>query len=351
NGPARDRLADQLSKLAAVLDAAGLFAEARGPAERAIALIEKKLGPDHPDLAFALDALGGIYYDAGQFADAQRQYRRALAILDKLGEPAGYNTTEAIEGLGNAALALGQLDEARAHHERALAIRQRTNPDDQHVGDSLINLGMVLVAQGNVAAGREHYERALALYRKVLGPEHPQVAIALRQRAQLAMGTPQAIADLEAALAITTAAYGPDHPEIGVQHGNLGAAYAGLKRWREAQDHYERAIANHEKTIGPKHEMTALALTGLGQAMIERRDAAGALPILERAITILEASGAKSALRAVPRWLLVRALWDSKRDRKRARTLAQQAHEELGDARDPMSVQVRAELDAWIAAH
>src|SRR5216684_170243 len=118
--------------------------------------MEAELGPDHPDLAAALDALGAIDYDAGQFADAQRSYKRALAILDKLGEPATYNTTEAIEGLGNTALALGHVDDAR-----------------------------------------KNYDRALALYRAAYGPSHPQVAVALRQRAQLEMGTQAAIDDLE----------------------------------------------------------------------------------------------------------------------------------------------------------
>ena len=341
-------LADQLGKLAAILDGAGQYAEARAPSERSIALTEAELGPDHPDLAFALDALGAIDYDAGQYADAQRSYRRALAILDKLGEPATYNTTEAIEGLGNAALALGQLDEARAQHERALAIREHAAPGDPHVGDSEINLGMVLVAQGHIDEARARYERALAIYRKGYGPTHPQVAVALRQRAQLEMGTLDAVHDLEEALAITVGALGADNPEVGVDHGNLGAAYAGLRRWRDAQDHYQRAVDNHEKTVGPTHPMTAMALSGLGQALVEGHEPARAIPVLERALAIDDTNHAVASAAAIPRWFLVRALWDSGRDRARARREAARVHRDLADAKDPTSVAIGAELDAWL---
>jgi tetratricopeptide (TPR) repeat protein len=345
---AHDRLADQLSKLAGVLDAGGHYAEARTTGERAVALTEAEVGPDHPDLAATLDALGAIEYDAGEFAAAQASYRRALAIYDKLGEPATYNTTEAIEGLGNTALALGQLDDARAQHERVLAIREGVSPDDPRVADSLINLGMVLVAQGHVDAARANYDRALALYKKAYGDAHPQVAVALRQRAQLEMGTEAAVTDLDAALAITIAALGPDNPEVGVDHGNLGAAYAGLKRWREAQDHYRLAVANHEKTVGPQHEMTAMALTGLGQAMLERHDAQ-AIPTLERALAIHAANHAVPAVSGAARLFLAQALWAT--DRTRARAEAAAAQHELADAKDPTSVQARTELEVWRKLH
>jgi len=341
------RLSDQLGKLATVLDASGHYAEARAPAERAVALMEKELGPDHPDLAFTLDALAAIYYDQGQFADAQRTYRRALAILDKLGDPTSYDATEAIEGLGITAYELGQLDEARAQHERVLKIRQQIAPDDPHVADSLLNLGMVLAVQGHLKEARAHYERGLAIYRSAYGPNSPQVALALRQRAQLEMGTQQAITDLNDALAITTAAFGPEHPEVAVEHGNLGSAYMGLRRWKDAQQHYERAIALHEKTVGATHDMTAKALTGLGQAMLEQHDNAKAITIFERALAIHDRNHAPPATKGVPRWFLARALWNS--DRTRALALAAEARRELADARDPTSVAARTELDAWLA--
>jgi hypothetical protein len=48
------------------------------------------------------------------------------------------------------------------------------------------------------------------------------------------------------------------------------AAYAGLGRWAEAQDRYQRALALDEK-LGPP-AMTGTALAGLGRCLVERGD-------------------------------------------------------------------------------
>jgi tetratricopeptide (TPR) repeat protein/predicted Ser/Thr protein kinase len=346
----RTRLPDQLTKLAQVLYNAGRAPEARAPAERAVELTQAQVGPDHPDLAQALVTLGAIHHAAAQYADALRVTQRALSIYDRLGESGDFHATEAIEGVANAYSQLGNLDEARKHHERALAIREAT-PGDPHVGDSLINLGLVFIAQGELAKARASIDRALDVYRKIYGPDHPSVAVALRTRSQLVMGTPAAVADLEEALRITTAAAGPDHREVGVQHLNLGGAYATLGRWRESQEHFERAIKNHEQAVGGDHEMMAFSLSGLGEAMIERHQPAAAIPILERALAIFEANHSQPARKAIARWFLVRALWDSKRDRKRARELANQVKADVADAKDPTSQQIRAAVTAWLAKH
>jgi hypothetical protein len=95
----------------------------------------------------------------------------------------------------------------------------------------------------------------------------------------------------------------------------------------------------------------AFSLSGLGEAMIERHQPAAAIPILERALAIFEANHSQPARKAIARWFLVRALWDSKRDRKRARELANQVKADVADAKDPTSQQIRAAVTAWLAKH
>ena len=129
-------------------------------------------------------------------------------------------------------------------------MREAKSPTDPHVGDELINLGMDVVEQGKVDEARADYDRALEIYRKVYGANHPMVATALRQRAQLEMKTPAAVTDLEEALRITIAAVGPDKPEVGIIRGNLASAYDGVKNLHEAVSQYEQAIAIQDKTLG-----------------------------------------------------------------------------------------------------
>ena len=337
------RISDQLGKLATVLDASGHYDEAHAVALRAVELTAKELGPDHPDLAFTLDALGAIDYDAGRYADARADYLRAFAILDRLGEPT-YNVTEAIEGLGNAAQALGLLDEARARHEQVLKIRETQTPNSPHVGDALINLGMDLVAQGHVDEARASYDRALQIYRAAYGADHPTVALALRQRAQLEMGTDAAIADLVEALRISVPALGGEHAQIGVLHGNLANAYAAQHRWREAAAEYDLAIAIQDKALGPDHPMTGLALVGLAQVYIEQHELQRASAALSRALAIDAKSNDRHAM-GLAHFLLARVAMATHEDTKAVQAAAA-AYRELADSKDPAHVHVRDVISA-----
>jgi tetratricopeptide (TPR) repeat protein len=78
------------SKCADLLDRAGLYlhrravySEARRLYERALAIREKTLGPDHPDTATSLYYLGSLLQEQGDFAGARPLYERALAIHEK----------------------------------------------------------------------------------------------------------------------------------------------------------------------------------------------------------------------------------------------------------------------------
>ena len=51
--------------------------------ERALAIWETALGPEHPDVATSLNNLAMLYYDQGQYAKAEPLYQRALAIREK----------------------------------------------------------------------------------------------------------------------------------------------------------------------------------------------------------------------------------------------------------------------------
>jgi tetratricopeptide (TPR) repeat protein len=51
--------------------------------ERALAIWEKQLGPDHPDTATSLNNLAGLLQAQGDFGGARPLYERALAIREK----------------------------------------------------------------------------------------------------------------------------------------------------------------------------------------------------------------------------------------------------------------------------
>jgi tetratricopeptide (TPR) repeat protein len=76
------------------LDAAGFiaretgqYADAEALCQRALALREKVLGPDHLDVAQSLNNLALLYYAQGQYDKAEALYQRKLAILEKTHGP------------------------------------------------------------------------------------------------------------------------------------------------------------------------------------------------------------------------------------------------------------------------
>lgn len=51
--------------------------------ERALAIWEKVLGPDHPDVAASLNNPASLYDSKGKYAEAEPLHRRAMAIWEK----------------------------------------------------------------------------------------------------------------------------------------------------------------------------------------------------------------------------------------------------------------------------
>jgi Tfp pilus assembly protein PilF len=66
-----------------LLKAQGDFAGARPLYERALAIREKALGPEHPETAASLNNLAVLLGGQGDFAGARLLLKRALAIAAK----------------------------------------------------------------------------------------------------------------------------------------------------------------------------------------------------------------------------------------------------------------------------
>ena len=73
--------AELCNELGFHLFAVGQYAEARPYFERALAIREQVLGPEHPDTATSLNNLGGLLQVQGDLAGARPYYERALHIF------------------------------------------------------------------------------------------------------------------------------------------------------------------------------------------------------------------------------------------------------------------------------
>ena len=71
-----------------MLQSQGDYAAARPLFERALAIREKALGPEHPDTATSLATLAILLQAQGDYAAARPLFERALAVREKVLGPA-----------------------------------------------------------------------------------------------------------------------------------------------------------------------------------------------------------------------------------------------------------------------
>ena len=276
-----------LNEIALFLSSQGDYARALPLQERALAITEQALGPDHPDTAIRLDNLAAIYRQLGRAADALPLQERALAITEQALGPDHPDTAIRLDNLAAIYRQLGRAADALPLQERALAItEQALGPDHPDTAIRLDNLAAIYRQLGRAADALPLQERALAITEQALGPDHPDTAIRLDNLAAIYRQLGRAADALplqERALAITEQALGPDHPDTAIRLDNLAAIYRQLGRAADALPLQERALAITEQALGPDHPDTAIRLDNLAAIYRQLGRAADALPLQERA--------------------------------------------------------------------
>jgi hypothetical protein len=111
-----------------------------------------------------------------------------------------------------------------------------------------------------------------------------------------------------------------------------------------------RALAVFEKTLGPDHPFVGQSQTNLARTLIELGRPEEALPLAETAWTRRQGDEVPPELRGDTAFVLAQALWETKKDRARARSLAERA---AADFRTPdgRHDDLLAIIEAWIRDH
>ncbi|WP_438040633.1 tetratricopeptide repeat protein [Sorangium sp. So ce128] len=346
-----------LGTLGSVLDEQGKYDEAAQHVERALAGLEKALGPSHPEVGATWSRLGTVLLHLERFDDAERAYTRALAVREETLGASHPSVALTLNSLGRLFNTQGKYRDALPRIERAIAIQERAlGPDHPFLGASVNNLGNALVMLGETDAARRAHERVLAIREKALGPDHPDVASSLNNigavlemQQKFAEATPY----YERSLAIREKALGPDHANVAASLGNLGSALVAQKRYAEGLVRLERAAAIQEKALGPSSHAVASMLTGIASAYNEKGEPGKARPFAERALAIYAAKGegVSPIELADTRFHAARALWGSARDRKRAVELATQARDAYAAEEGEYAKRALTAVNGWLAAH
>jgi tetratricopeptide (TPR) repeat protein len=272
------------------------WARARRIDSLSLALVGDQFAPppgSEGPTAELLNKLGEYRYIAiGEHDHVQTRelHERALAIREKVLGPEHAATADSLNNLAIALYSKGDYEDARITNERALAIREKVlGPEHPATAKSLNNLAMALQRQGNVLRAKPLFERALQIAEKAFGPEHPATALILSTSAHLLQTQGHfaaARAREERALAIRQKSLGQNHPDTASSLNNLARMLYQADQPEKAILLFLRAIAIGEKTLGAEHPRTQRFKSNYARLLAQAGQAAEAHTISEAALAI-----------------------------------------------------------------
>ncbi len=301
-------------------------------ARRAIRLLEKIEGKNHPDVANALLTLGRAQEQGDAWRQASQSYEKAAAIMTKYRRYRNPDIRRLHVKVARArcgvARVLVQYDRADRHGRRAIELAERWfGSSDLDLAGALNDLGMVRKYQGRYADAERLYRRSLAILRAARlgqsddaasihhnlgGVAHAQGryaraerparrAVALREKSGRLPAIAADVAALAAVLegrgklAEATACYrralrifrrlfGPRCYEVGVNLAGLAGIHHARGRYDQAIDLYRQSYAMHCRLLGDGHFDVAVTLNNLASSLASSGDVRNAVHVAKRAL-------------------------------------------------------------------
>jgi CHAT domain-containing protein/Tfp pilus assembly protein PilF len=259
--PAAARAGDEGRDLEALLAAlrqadthrrSGEYAEAIGPLNKALALIEKMHGPNDSRTSSVCAILATCHLEIGEFARAEPLLQRSLRI-DQANKDLK-NIAGDFNRLGELYRRMRQYARAKPLYRRSLKINE-TQYGKDHLKTAIVlnNLALCYRDEGEFAQAEPLYQRSLKIFQEKLPADHPQVAIGLNNLAMLyrATGQPGRAEPLaRCALAILKKKLGEDHFQVALGQGNLAYLYYETGQYQRALPLARRSLKVYQDRLG-----------------------------------------------------------------------------------------------------
>ena len=287
-------VAQSFYTLGRVLWQAGEYRQAQLSWGRSLAIREKTLGPSHGAVRIVLAYLAAVLVDMGDCDAARPLAERFVALLEKAYGPDHPFLGRGLNVLYRVHYCVGNYTDARQVTERALAIKAKAwGEDNASVAADRVILGQLLWEIGDLTESRRNYERALPVFEKVYGAESVYVADGLGGLARVAAGSGDQTAARtlqERVVAIYEKALGPNHPDLAMPLINLAITLGRAGETAQARQLCERALGLSEQARGSASPSVALTLSQLAALLQDTGDLAQARQLYERALAIQEST-------------------------------------------------------------
>jgi tetratricopeptide (TPR) repeat protein len=250
-------LALSYNNIGTVYDSMGDYPKALSSHEKALAIRQQSLPPDHPDLAMSYGNIGNVYFSMGDYPKALPSYEKALAIQQQSLPPNHPDLASTYGNIGAMYNSMGDYPKAFLSHEKALAIKQQSLPPNHpDLTTSYLNIGNVYSSMGDYSKALLSHEKALAIKQQSLSPNHPDLAKSYNNIGNVysSMGDySKALLFHEKALAIKQQSLPPNHPDLAKSCNNIGLVYENMGNYSKARSCYERAVDIGQQLLPTNH--------------------------------------------------------------------------------------------------
>ncbi|MBI5531872.1 MAG: tetratricopeptide repeat protein [Deltaproteobacteria bacterium] len=263
--------AEKLAEKAVRLREAGDYEGAASATERALALRQASLAPDHPLVVTSLLALAWCRAKQYDYSRSQVLASRALALLQAKGRPRDPQIAEAAHLLALEALNRRDFVAAKRLFWWAEELLQ-DRPESAAYAELLNDLAIAYLGDGDPSRAERVFRHALAVAGRVesapllLSDIQGGIAESLRHQRKDSEAEPFYLESLR----IRAARFPPDHPSLAAPLNNLAAFYHYRKHdLPRAEPLYRRALGIYAAKLSPDHIRTAQVRINLGLLLCE----------------------------------------------------------------------------------
>jgi len=320
--------------------------------------IETEMSDNPEGRATVHHALGERYLAIGDYKTAEKHLNVALNIRrDTLGD-VHVDVAMTLVRLGHVAAVRGDIPDAESKLRKAVEICRAVNTPDAALGAAaaLQLLGRLLTEIGRTIEAQPLLDESLSIRTERLGPEHPEVAESIFERARLSMFTgdlPTAAADIRRALDMHRKLMDDRRP-LTVARWETTLA-AGLARHRKLDE--AEPLVRHALDVGRRHFPTddypeghatvILSQATLADILIRSNRSAEAEPLLRDCLKFADRNVPNYPRAGVIRTLLGRCLTRQKKYAE-AEPLLLAAFDSLNSATGPDSLDTQQAVAALV---
>jgi serine/threonine-protein kinase len=216
-----------------------------------------------------LDTIGRIYTSLGLYERAEPLLGEALLIRRTLHHGDHLEVATSLQHKADLAYQMHE-DATESLYLEALEMREKLlGPDHPEVAVSAYGVGSFYAYNRRWDEAKEYFTRSLTIREVALGPQDPLVAESLKNLAgvHLFQDDPERAEELlKRAIEIQQETLRPNHPKIAEVSESLAVLYAQQERYEESVRFHRKALSIWRNSLGLEHPMIGMVLSNLGSA-------------------------------------------------------------------------------------